>query len=87
MSARTPSSSRPDPALAGRTLGTTTAADDVDVVVVVAEAPQPRHAVGCPEERLETYPARRPDGREVTITRCIDCGEQILYEHQELSYG
>jgi Arc/MetJ family transcription regulator len=40
------------------------------------------HRPGCPSrpERLETYSQLRPDGIEVYITRCVDCGA-AKYEH------
>lgn len=36
---------------------------------------QIRHLDGCPAERTESYPARRPNGEEIAVARCIDCGE------------
>ena len=38
------------------------------------------HAKGCPAERLEAYPARRPDGTTVKVSHCIDCGASVIDE-------
>lgn len=52
---------------------------DPDIIsaapVVVVE---PRHAIGCPESRVETFAARTPDGVPVTVRRCVECGEQVV---------
>lgn len=50
---------------------------------VLAEAIH--HRDGCPGERVEEYDARRPksDQRpayDVTVARCIDCGEAVVGE-------
>lgn len=40
------------------------------------------HLEGCPapEGRTERYTLERPDGTPVQITRCIECGGQMLKE-------
>lgn len=40
-----------------------------------ATQPDIGHLRGCPAERTETYSSGPND--EVTITRCIDCGEYV----------
>lgn len=49
-----------------------------------AGADEFRHARGCPEhpERMERYTATRPDGSDVKVTRCNDCGE-TAYDYAE----
>lgn len=37
------------------------------------------HQKGCPEGRMESYPAVRPDGSEVTVVRCGDCGAHHVF--------
>ena len=37
--------------------------------------PSIRHLDGCPAERIEGYVARRPAGDEISVARCVDCGE------------
>jgi hypothetical protein len=40
------------------------------------------HLRGCPDpRRREIFEAKRPDGRLVTIKRCIQCGVQNNIEH------
>jgi hypothetical protein len=41
-----------------------------------ATKPDIRHLQSCPAERTETYSSGPND--EVTITRCIDCGEYVV---------
>ena len=36
------------------------------------------HLDGCPMERFEEFSSKRPDGEEVTITRCLDCAMQVV---------
>lgn len=38
------------------------------------------HLKGCPAERTESYKLRRPNGDEVGMVRCIDCGAQDIVE-------
>jgi hypothetical protein len=40
-----------------------------------------RHLRGCPAERTETYSSGPND--EVTVTRCIDCGEYLASPRDE----
>jgi hypothetical protein len=41
-----------------------------------------RHQRGCPEpQNTETYDDVRPNGRKVTIQRCITCGAQNIIDH------
>lgn len=43
-----------------------------------------RHLLECPEKRLESFVAERPDGSRVGIVRCIDCGESAVVSEQEV---
>ncbi len=39
----------------------------------------PTHLAGCPaDDRTERYDARRPDGRTVTVVRCVQCGAHTV---------
>lgn len=45
------------------------------------------HKRGCPKSRIETYTATRPrdaqndiSAREITVQRCIDCGNHYVKE-------
>ncbi len=53
------------------------------------------HRDGCPKganrrdvsgepvtTSLESYQAARPDGRPVTVTRCVDCGAQTVTDQK-----
>jgi hypothetical protein len=45
--------------------------------------PEREHRAGCPAERIERYRERIPatdkaPGREVVVTRCIDCGGHLI---------
>ncbi len=53
------------------------------------------HLDGCPKgatrrdvagepvgTSLETYQATRPDGRKVTVQRCVDCGAQDVTDQK-----
>lgn len=44
-----------------------------------------QHKDGCPaaEERIETYPATKPDGTTISITRCGDCGNYNIKETKD----
>ena len=42
--------------------------------VTVGDPKVERHSKGCPAERLESYPARQPDGTTVKVSHCLDCG-------------
>lgn len=52
------------------------------------DAPEMRerdHLEGCPAERVESFPNRKPPmggmpARDVIVTRCMDCGEQRVKE-------
>jgi hypothetical protein len=35
-----------------------------------------RHLDGCPQDRNEESRRRTPDGRDVRVIRCCDCGRQ-----------
>jgi hypothetical protein len=38
-----------------------------------------QHRLGCPARRLERFERTRPrDQAVMTITRCIDCGAQVV---------
>ena len=37
-----------------------------------------RHKDGCPADRIESYESTRPNGDVVTVTRCLDCAEQVV---------
>ncbi len=49
--------------------------------------PDRAHRVGCPATRVESYPLNAEDGREVTVTRCCDCGEHLVFEKEEQDHG
>jgi hypothetical protein len=53
---------------------------EVPVVIVdpVLPTPEPRHALGCPAQRIELFASPGPSGILRTVSRCIDCGEQVL---------
>lgn len=36
------------------------------------------HVGDCSEPRMESYPANRPDGSEVVVTRCQECGANTV---------
>lgn len=42
-----------------------------------------QHRDGCPAARLESYPQTRPDGIEVAVGRCMDCGA-AAYRHGDV---
>ena len=49
--------------------------------------PDRSHKVGCPATRVETYPHQAADGREVTVTRCVDCAAHLVFEREEQDRG
>ncbi len=45
-----------------------------------AERPHVTHSKGCPEQRIESYKAARPNGQTVVVVRCVDCGAHNIAE-------
>jgi len=50
--------------------------------VIEKTLPEADHRHACPAapDRVETYPARRADGSEVVVVRCVDCAAQAIFE-------
>lgn len=46
------------------------------------EMPDREHRVGCPAERVESYPHKAADGRLVTVVRCCDCAAHLVFEEE-----
>ena len=49
--------------------------------------PDREHRVGCPATRVESYPHKAADGREVVVTRCCDCGAHLVFEREEQDHA
>lgn len=44
-----------------------------------AATPDVPHVEGCSDPtRVESYTVTRPDGSEARVTRCIECGGQLI---------
>jgi len=50
--------------------------DTATLLTVSAGAVLPAEPAPCLHERAENYGATRPDGTELVIWRCLDCGAQ-----------
>ena len=50
--------------------------DKAKLLTVSAGAVLPAEPVPCTHGRTETYSAARPDGTDLNIWRCLDCGAQ-----------
>ncbi len=49
--------------------------------------PDRSHKVGCPAQRVESYPLTRPDGTPLTVAHCCDCGELVYFEKEEQDHA
>ena len=43
------------------------------------------HRDGCPTGRSETFGATSPAGEPLTVTRCIDCGADLVAKGQAVA--
>lgn len=41
------------------------------------------HRDGCPAERIEAFGRSRPDGTQVTVVRCVDCGADLHIDDEK----